>query len=67
MGTPATVIEALNAAINEGLRTDDVRASLDKLGIDPTISTVAEFNALVAAEAPRWAEVVRVTGIKAGE
>ena len=29
--------------------------------------TVAEFNALVAAEAPRWAEVVRVTGIKAGE
>jgi tripartite-type tricarboxylate transporter receptor subunit TctC len=67
MGTPATVIEALNAAINEGLRTDDVRASLNKLGIDPTISTVAEFNALVAAEAPRWAEVVRVTGIKAGE
>jgi tripartite-type tricarboxylate transporter receptor subunit TctC len=67
MGTPAAVIQALNTAINEGLRMDDVRASLDKLGVDPTITTVAEFNALVAAEAPRWAEVVRVTGIKAGE
>ena len=31
------------------------------------ITSVAEFNALVATEAPRWAEVVRVTGIKAGE
>jgi tripartite-type tricarboxylate transporter receptor subunit TctC len=67
MGTPATVIETLNAAINEGLRSGDVRASLDKLGVEPMISTVAEFNTLVAAEAPRWAEVVRVTGIKAGE
>jgi tripartite-type tricarboxylate transporter receptor subunit TctC len=67
MGTPAAVIQTLNTAINEGLRLDDVRASLDKLGVDPTITSVAEFNALVAAEAPRWAEVVKVTGIRAGE
>jgi tripartite-type tricarboxylate transporter receptor subunit TctC len=66
-GTPAPVIAALNAAMNEGLKTDEVRASLAKLGIDPRISTVAEFSALIAEEAPRWAEVVRVTGIKAGE
>jgi tripartite-type tricarboxylate transporter receptor subunit TctC len=67
MGTPAAVIQTLNAAINDGLRTDEVRASLARLGIDPTITTVAEFNALVAAEAPRWAEVVRMTGIRAGD
>ncbi len=67
MGTPADVIQKLNAAINDGLRSDEVRASLDKLGIEPTISTLAEFKALVAAEAPRWAEIVRVTGIKAGD
>ena len=66
-GTPAPVIAALNAAMNEGLKTDEVRASLAKLGIDPRISTVAEFSALIAEEAQRWAEVVRVTGIKAGE
>jgi tripartite-type tricarboxylate transporter receptor subunit TctC len=66
-GTPAPVIAALNAAMNEGLKTDEVRASFAKLGIDPRISTVAEFAALIAEEAPRWAEIVRVTGIKAGE
>ena len=67
LGTPADVIQKLNATINDGLRSDEVRVSLDKLGIEPMITSVAEFNALVAVEAPRWAEVVRVTGIKAGE
>jgi tripartite-type tricarboxylate transporter receptor subunit TctC len=67
MGTPAAAIQTLNTAINDGLRSDEVRASLDRLGIEPTITTVAEFNALVAVEAPRWAEVVRLTGIKVGD
>jgi tripartite-type tricarboxylate transporter receptor subunit TctC len=67
MGTPAAVIQTLNTALNEGLRTDEVRASLDKLGVEPLIMTVAEINALVATEAPRWADIVRVTGIKAGD
>jgi tripartite-type tricarboxylate transporter receptor subunit TctC len=66
-GTPAAVIETLNAAMNEGLKSDEVRASLAKLGIEPRASTVKEFAAIIANEAPRWAEVVRVTGIKAGE
>jgi tripartite-type tricarboxylate transporter receptor subunit TctC len=66
-GTPASVIAILNAAMNAGLMTDEVRTSLAKLGIEPRISTVAEFAALIADEAPRWAEIVRVTGIKAGE
>ena len=65
-GTPAPVIATLNAAMNDGLKSDEVRASLAKLGIEPRASTVAEFAAIIATEAPRWAEVVRVTGIKAG-
>jgi tripartite-type tricarboxylate transporter receptor subunit TctC len=64
-GTPAAIIQTANTALNEGLRTEEVRASLAKLGIEPMISSVAEVNALVAVEGPRWAEVVRVTGIKA--
>jgi tripartite-type tricarboxylate transporter receptor subunit TctC len=66
-GTPAPVIATLNAAMNDGLKSDEVRASLAKLGIEPRASTVAEFAAIIAVEAPRWAEVVRVTGIKVGE
>ncbi len=64
-GTPAAVIDKLNAAINDGLRSADVRASFTRLGIEPKITTPAEFAAIIAEEAPKWAEIVRITGIKA--
>ena len=66
-GVPAPIVERLNAVINEGLRSAEMRAGLDKLGIEPTITTPAEFAKLVAEEAPRWSEAVSLTGIKAGE
>jgi tripartite-type tricarboxylate transporter receptor subunit TctC len=66
-GTPRETIAALNSAINEGLRATDVQASIASLGIEPTITTPTEFAAIIAAEAPRWAEIVRLTGVKAGE
>jgi tripartite-type tricarboxylate transporter receptor subunit TctC len=66
-GTPQPIIEKLNAAISEGLKSPQIRASLDKLGIEPKITTPQEFTAIVAEEAPRWAEIVRVTGIKIAE
>jgi tripartite-type tricarboxylate transporter receptor subunit TctC len=63
-GTPAPVIEKLNAVINEGLRSPDMRASFAKLGIEPTITTPEEFAAILAQEVPKWADVVRTTGVK---
>jgi tripartite-type tricarboxylate transporter receptor subunit TctC len=66
-GTPAAVIERLNAAINEGLRSPDMRASLARLGIEPVITTPQEFAAIIAQEIPKWAEVVRITGVKVAE
>ena len=64
-GLPAPIVERLNAVINEGLRSAEMRTSLDKLGIEPFVTTPAEFAALVAEEAPRWSEAVALTGIKA--
>jgi tripartite-type tricarboxylate transporter receptor subunit TctC len=64
-GVPAPVVERLNAVINEGLRSPEMRAGLEKLGIEPFATTPAEFAKLVAAEAPRWSEAVKLTGIKA--
>lgn len=63
-GTPAAIITRLNATINEGLRSAETRAALDKLGIEPLIATPAEFAAMIAEEAPKWAEAVRLTGIR---
>jgi tripartite-type tricarboxylate transporter receptor subunit TctC len=63
-GTPAAIVARLNATINDGLRSPETRAALAKLGIEPLISTPQEFAAMIAEEAPKWAEAVRVTGIK---
>src|SRR5215470_14653728 len=63
-GTPAAIIAKLNATINDGLRSAETRATLEKLGIEPLITTPEEFAALIAEEAPKWAEAVRQTGIK---
>jgi tripartite-type tricarboxylate transporter receptor subunit TctC len=66
-GTPAPVIDKLNAVINEGLRSPDMRASFAKLGIEPTITTPEEFAAILAQEVPKWADVVRTTGVKVAD
>jgi tripartite-type tricarboxylate transporter receptor subunit TctC len=63
-GTPAAVVDKLNATINEGLRAPETQATLAKLGIEPKITTPQEFAAIIAEEAPKWADVVRKTGIK---
>jgi tripartite-type tricarboxylate transporter receptor subunit TctC len=63
-GVPAPVVERLNAVINEGLRSAEMRAGLEKLGIEPYVTTPAAFAKLVAEEAPRWSQAVTVTGIK---
>ena len=63
-GTPAPAIEKLNATVADSLRSAEIRASFAKLGIDPKITTSQEFAAIVAEEAPKWAEIVRRTGIK---
>ncbi len=64
-GTPAAVIDKLNAAINEGLRAPETRASFARLGIEPKPGTPQDFAAIIAEEAPKWADIVRLTGIKA--
>jgi tripartite-type tricarboxylate transporter receptor subunit TctC len=66
-GTPAAVIDKLNSAINDGLRAPEMRASFAQLGIEPIVTSPQEFAAIIAQEVPKWAEVVRLTGVNAAE
>jgi tripartite-type tricarboxylate transporter receptor subunit TctC len=63
-GTPDVIVNKLSAAINEGLKSPDMQASLAKIGLEPTIVSPQEFAALIAAETQKWATVVKATGIK---
>jgi tripartite-type tricarboxylate transporter receptor subunit TctC len=65
-GTPQPIVEQLNRAINEGLKNPEVREGLAKLGIEPNPGSVKDFADFIAKDAPRWKEIVRITGIKIG-
>jgi tripartite-type tricarboxylate transporter receptor subunit TctC len=62
--TPAPVVDRLSSAISDGLQSDEVRAGFAKLGIEARIGNAREFAALIADEVPRWAAIVKVTGVK---
>jgi tripartite-type tricarboxylate transporter receptor subunit TctC len=63
-GTPATIVSKLNALINEGLGGEEVRRSLAKLSALPKVGSPAAFAEFLAAELPRWAYVVKLSGVK---
>jgi tripartite-type tricarboxylate transporter receptor subunit TctC len=63
-GTPDAIVKRLNGAINDSLRSAEMKASLDKLGLEAVIQTPEQFGQFVRNEVPRWAEIVKVSGVK---
>jgi tripartite-type tricarboxylate transporter receptor subunit TctC len=63
-GTSSVIVEKLNHAVNDGLRSPDLRASLAKLGVEPKIGTPKDFEAALAEQVHEWKAVVDATGIK---
>jgi tripartite-type tricarboxylate transporter receptor subunit TctC len=61
--TPTSIIEKLNAAINAELKSGEMRDTLTRLGADVKAGTPADFAAFVADEAPKWAEVIKSSGM----
>jgi tripartite-type tricarboxylate transporter receptor subunit TctC len=63
-GTPADIVEKLNAAINKALQSPELLASMKKLGFETRIGSSRDFAAFITAEIPRWAAVVKASGVK---
>jgi tripartite-type tricarboxylate transporter receptor subunit TctC len=64
-GTPPDIVGKLNAAINETLRSDEMKAAMTKLGFDAKIGSPQDFAKFIAEETPRWTEIAKATGVKA--
>jgi tripartite-type tricarboxylate transporter receptor subunit TctC len=64
-GTPAAVIQKLNAGINDSLNDFAIRTSLEKQGMIPAGGDPARLESLLKKELARWARVVNAAGIKA--
>jgi tripartite-type tricarboxylate transporter receptor subunit TctC len=62
--TPRGVIEIVNRDVNATLAQPAVAKKLLDAGIEAGGGTSAEFGALIASEAKKWGEVIRLTGAK---
>jgi tripartite-type tricarboxylate transporter receptor subunit TctC len=63
-GTPASVVDSLNGAINENLCSTRLAASMTELGFETKIGSPHDFAAFIAGEAPKWSAIVRESGAK---
>jgi tripartite-type tricarboxylate transporter receptor subunit TctC len=64
-GTPAAVIDRLNAEAVTALRDPDVAGKLSGQGAEPAPGSAAEFSAFIRREIEKWSKVVKAAGMKA--
>jgi len=63
-GTPAEIVNKLNAAVNAGLADPKLKARLADLGGAMLVGTPADFGKLIAEETEKWAKVVKFSGAR---
>ena len=63
-GTPPQIVARLNAVINEGLKTPEVKTALARFHALPYASTPAEFEKFLRGQLPKWASMVKLAGAK---
>jgi tripartite-type tricarboxylate transporter receptor subunit TctC len=61
-GTPAPVVNELNAAISASVKSPEVTAALNKVEFEPRVMTPSALDKQVRAEYESWGKVVKATG-----
>ena len=62
--TPAAIIDKLNAAVNEIISDQKMRARLADLGGTVLTLSPAKYRELIAEETEKWAKVIRAANIR---
>jgi tripartite-type tricarboxylate transporter receptor subunit TctC len=60
--TPADIVNSLNSAVREVLKTDAFKASLAKLAFEPAGASPSDFAKLIKSDFDRWGPIVRASG-----
>ena len=61
-GTPAPIVQRLNAEFNKAMRAPDAKEKIEAAGYDIVGSTPEQLDAFIKAEIVRWAKVVKDSG-----
>jgi tripartite-type tricarboxylate transporter receptor subunit TctC len=61
--TPQPIIAKLNSAINEGLKTPELKTALKRLSNEPLGGTPADFTAVIKADLDKWSPIVSALGL----
>ena len=62
--TPAAIVDKLNGAINDILRSPEAQTGLARLNAEARIGSPQDFAAFIASEAKKWADVAKAANIK---
>ena len=63
-GTPANVVAMLNTAMNEGLSTPEMKATIARLGAVSPLGSPADFAGFIAVQHNKWKDVAKSANIK---
>jgi tripartite-type tricarboxylate transporter receptor subunit TctC len=64
-GTPAAIVNKLQAEVARIVRLPDVRERMAQLGIEAEGGTAEEFAKVIASEIPMWSALAKANNIKA--
>jgi len=64
VGTPAPIVDRLNAAFNAALRSPDLVATMAKLGFEPQNWSTRQYGDFLAEEMKRWPPIVKQSGVQ---
>jgi len=62
-GTPVDIVNRINAAVQDGLRSPQVLETLGKIGAQADPTSAQAFADFIAVETRRWSAVARTAGL----
>ncbi|OWT53965.1 Bug family tripartite tricarboxylate transporter substrate binding protein [Candidimonas nitroreducens] len=65
-GTPAAVVERLNAAARQAMAEPEVVERFAKLGVHLVGDTPAQFRSFISSESSKWGKIIKATHLKLG-
>jgi tripartite-type tricarboxylate transporter receptor subunit TctC len=63
-GTPQPIVSRLSADIARGVQQPELRERLTNMGYEVTSTTPEQMSAMIRAEIPKWARVVKAAGVR---